>query len=524
MEKGRTSPESSSRELDPLSHIAQPNSTSRGTALKTDIQDEIRERRSPLNQASFRRIYGIPSTVVALGLISVAMLIWTDRINKSQRMNSAVADALNDAQIRIATFHVWFEEGISGESEIDMDEIWGDLNRAMNLLEVIMNGGKSVHGLILEPLPLKDSNLRIHTEELKSLLIRFIDLGVLRLRDPNMGGIGSTLDQQFDAVFKELQDKAFILAAMIEESEKNAETKSRRIFFGLLVIWVCIVSAASIGLWTREAKRRQAEKSLAKAKDELEMKVMERTDKLRNVNDRLEIELQERRKAEEELRKSGERLHYLSGQLLTAQENEWRRISGELHDEFGQALASLKHRLYRIQKRVNPEETDLRRECGESLLEVGQITDNVRRFSRDLSPHVLEYCGLSVAIRSLIDDFVKCYHLDVTCDVTDIDHCISRDAHIVVYRIFQELLNNIAKHAQATQLSVITKRENGRITFFFEDNGKGFDVNQTILGSATGKGLGLAIMNERVRMLGGSLDLLSEAERGTRLSFTIPAK
>jgi signal transduction histidine kinase len=98
----------------------------------------------------------------------------------------------------------------------------------------------------------------------------------------------------------------------------------------------------------------------------------------------------------------------------------------------------------------------------------------------------------------------------------------SQKTHINLYRIFQEALTNIGKHAQATRVSIAIKKDGDRVSFSVEDDGKGFDVRQATLREVTEKGLGLETMNERVWMLGGSLDLRSQKGKGTRLSFAIP--
>lgn len=462
-----------------------------------DLQNGTKERRA--RQKLSRRIYWMPVIVLIVGLLSLALLMSTNKIDERLRMNFDLCDALMDIQIKVATSHLWLEEAVSGDHTVDIQKVKGEIDLAMSLTEAILSGGNSEHGLPLEPLT--DSKLRSRVEEVKSLLTDFRTTALKRIENPGASGTGSILDQHFDKVFEQFQVKVNALEKLLEGNLIRSRGNWRRLFTVTLLAWTGIVFASAIGLWSRESRRKAAEEGLEKAKDQLEIKVTERTKELRNANDRL---------------------RYLSSQLLTAQENERKRISGDLHDGLGQSLASLKHQLYRVQTKVKEEKMELGNECEESLQNVAQIIEHVRRFSRDLSSHTLEYCGLSVALRSLIDDFIHNYDLDVTHDIIDMNSLVSKEAHIVIYRIFQEVLNNIGKHAQATRLSVAANREDSRISFFFEDNGKGFDINHTILGNTTGKGLGLAILNERVRMLSGSLNLHSEKGKGTRISFTIP--
>jgi signal transduction histidine kinase len=96
------------------------------------------------------------------------------------------------------------------------------------------------------------------------------------------------------------------------------------------------------------------------------------------------------------------------------------------------------------------------------------------------------------------------------------------DAQIMIYRIFQEALTNIGKHAQARNVSVRVRKDKDRISFLMEDDGKGFDLKHAAMKEGSERGLGLATMDERARMLGGSLDLWSEGGKGTRITLSIP--
>jgi PAS domain S-box-containing protein len=234
-------------------------------------------------------------------------------------------------------------------------------------------------------------------------------------------------------------------------------------------------------------------------------------------------DITDRKQAEEALRESEKQLRYLSTQLLTIQEQERKRISGELHDELGQALAVIKLRINFIKKRLRKDQPVMNEDCEGTLQYIDQVIENVRRLSRDLSPSILEDLGFSAALRWMVNEFMKHDHpLKISLEVEDIDHLVSQKAHIILYRIFQEVLNNIEKHAHATYVSLAIKKEGDAISFSVEDNGKGFDLSEIMTRNSTEKGLGLATLKERVRMLGGSLNLRSKEGRGTRISFSIP--
>jgi PAS domain S-box-containing protein len=233
-------------------------------------------------------------------------------------------------------------------------------------------------------------------------------------------------------------------------------------------------------------------------------------------------DITERKQAEEALRQSERELHFLSSQLLTAQEKERRRLSRELHDELGQALMVLKLKVRSIQRALGTGQTSLSGECDEVIGYINEVTEDVRRLSRDLSPSILEDLGLSAAIRWLVEASTKHYNIKSSLDMTEMDDLFSHEGRITVYRIVQECLTNIAKHAQATQVSIAISKQDGGILFSVEDDGKGFDVKEAFGRDPTKKGLGLSAMYERGRILGGSLDIWSEKGTGTRITFKVP--
>ncbi|MGA1869592.1 MAG: PAS domain S-box protein [bacterium] len=230
----------------------------------------------------------------------------------------------------------------------------------------------------------------------------------------------------------------------------------------------------------------------------------------------------ERKRAEEALRKSEKELHFLSSQLLTAQENERRRLSIEMHDELGQALMVFKLRLRSIREALRKDQKKLKKDCDEMISYLNDVNENVRRLSRDLSPSVLEDLGLSAAIRWLVEGFTKHGNIGCSLDVTRIGDLFSQESQITIYRIIQECLTNIAKHAQATQVSIVISTQNNRVYFRVEDDGKGFNVKEVFDRDPNKKGIGLAAMCERIRMLGGSPDIWSKEGTGTKITFTIP--
>jgi signal transduction histidine kinase len=234
------------------------------------------------------------------------------------------------------------------------------------------------------------------------------------------------------------------------------------------------------------------------------------------------FDVTERRRVEEALKESEKNLRHLAIRLITAQEDERKRLSRELHDELGQSLLVLRLQIGSLEKKLRGEAQVTRADSAAILSYLDGVIDNVRRLSRDLSPYILEDLGLSSALRYLISEFDRHYSIQrCVVDLDEIDHLFFQEAQVNIYRIFQESLTNIGKYAHATQVFIAVKRQGDQVSFVVEDNGLGFNVSQ-VLTVGGGKGLGLAAMEERVRMLGGTLKIKSREGAGTRISFTLP--
>lgn len=249
----------------------------------------------------------------------------------------------------------------------------------------------------------------------------------------------------------------------------------------------------------------------------LELENTERA--LEQYSERLEDVVEEKHRA---LIQKEQRLRILSSHLLTAQEKERRRISLELHDELGQSLTLLKLQLRSAEKKLGADQKALEADFKAISDYIDRIIEDVRRLARDLSPSILEDLGFSAAIRSLFGDFARHSSVKVSLELDDVDALMPRDTQIIVYRIFQEALTNIGKHADASHISIVVRQNANLVSFAIQDDGKGFDLDKTAGQSATEGSLGLTAMDERARMLGGELEISSEAGKGTKIAIQIP--
>jgi PAS domain S-box-containing protein len=235
------------------------------------------------------------------------------------------------------------------------------------------------------------------------------------------------------------------------------------------------------------------------------------------------VDITEHKLSEEALRASELQLKGLAAKLITTQEEERSWISRELHDELGQSLIILKYQLSSLEEKILTDYPALGQDCRQLLEALDDVIGKVRSVSRDLSPGPVRELGLTGALKFLLEQFGK--HADIqdfSLDMEKIDHLLSRTTQINIYRIFQESLTNIGRHAQATKVAVSVKRKGDQVSFTIRDNGKGFEVDQVFSPLAAAKGVGLAAMQERVSLAGGTLEIWSKKGKGTRISFTIP--
>jgi PAS domain S-box-containing protein len=234
-------------------------------------------------------------------------------------------------------------------------------------------------------------------------------------------------------------------------------------------------------------------------------------------------DITELKQAEEALRQSGRQLRLLASQLLTIQEKERGRISRELHDELGQSLIVLKLQLQSLLSKL-PETQQVLHGNGQEMLHfLDETVENVRRLSQDLSPFILEDFGLPAAIKYLLGNIREHGGIKITsARLDEVDQLFSPEAQITIYRVLQECLTNIIKHAQATQVSFEIIKRDGEVTFKVIDDGKGFDVRQARSRQAKDTGIGLAAMKERLRLMRGALKIQSQKGKGTSVTFTIP--
>jgi len=237
------------------------------------------------------------------------------------------------------------------------------------------------------------------------------------------------------------------------------------------------------------------------------------------------IDITERQRAEAELReseaslrKSHQENQELAGRLITAQEVERARIARELHDDVGQRLASFSIALGTLRRRLPGAAQPVHDELAGLQRETVTLGNDLRLLSHELHPALLEHLGLVDALRRRCEEVSAESGVTVALDVTSELGPVPDEVALCLYRVAQEALRNVVTHAQARSARVELSRQNGRVAMRISDDGRGFEP-----GTAAGRrGLGLISLDERVRMLAGTLGIESAPRIGTIVSVTVP--
>lgn len=217
----------------------------------------------------------------------------------------------------------------------------------------------------------------------------------------------------------------------------------------------------------------------------------------------------------------------LRGQLLssaiTAQEDERKRISRELHDEFGQTLTGLIMNIESAADMAAPEQTRLKGKLGSAKSLVTRALDEIRRLTLDLRPSALDDLGLVIALRTYASTHLENRGIKVKFESHGFSARLNPLVETSLFRIVQEAINNIVKHAGATGVRIKMTAGEGKVAALIEDDGKGFDVAAILRPRAGKESVGLVGIQERTALLGGTFTLKSNPGKGTSLRVEIPA-
>ncbi|MFH1130807.1 MAG: PAS domain-containing sensor histidine kinase [Pseudomonadota bacterium] len=220
-----------------------------------------------------------------------------------------------------------------------------------------------------------------------------------------------------------------------------------------------------------------------------------------------------------EIKRALQRHTTLSRKVLVAQEEERARVSRELHDELGQILTALHLELNWLSKKAPSREDQGH---GNALEMVEKAANELRRICKGLRPPLLDDLGLEPAVQLLVEEFEERSKIKVNFKVQldENENPIPREVSLATYRVLQESLNNVTRHAKANRVSITLECNKDDLNLSIYDNGRGFDTEAE---NAT-MGSGINGMNERAYLVNGTIDIRSEAFQGTRVNFRVPLK
>jgi len=306
------------------------------------------------------------------------------------------------------------------------------------------------------------------------------------------------LDKEGKAVFQERIRRKLAGEAISDSVEYKSRTKDGREVYGVLNMTFTYKDGKPEGAVVVAhdiTDRKRAEEELRRSRDELEMRVQERTAELERAN---------------------KTLKELSSQLLSSQEEERKRIAGEIHDTLGSCLSGIKFKVEDVLEQIGKDSNVTEESLRNVIPVIQEGIEECRRMQQDLRPSMLDDLGLLPTLSWFCRRYQTIYtgikvDLEQTLEEGDIPDSLK----IVIFRVTQEGMNNIAKHSKADLVHLSLRKIDGRIQLILEDNGQGFDLAKVLSSESTKRGLGLTSMRERVKLSRGYFAIESAEGRGT---------
>ena len=273
------------------------------------------------------------------------------------------------------------------------------------------------------------------------------------------------------------------------------------------------------------SERKQMEEELRKSGDVLGILVREKTAELARKNEKLIIEIAERLKMEQGLQESKKQMQILASKVLSAQEDERRRIALEVHDVLGSSLSAIKFKAEESLFHLPKDGILSVSKPLETLIPLIQETiEEARRIQADLRPSLLDDLGVVATLSWFCRRFQTIYAgLKVEQAVTIQEEEVPDHLKIILFRVVQEAMNNIGKYAKADSVYLGLQKVDGTIELVIKDKGEGFDLESLSSRDSSKKGLGLSSMKERVEFSGGSFSIESAEGKGTVIRAVWPA-
>ncbi|CUS35978.1 sensor histidine kinase [Candidatus Nitrospira nitrificans] len=268
-------------------------------------------------------------------------------------------------------------------------------------------------------------------------------------------------------------------------------------------------------------RRHEREEELQRLDQGWAARLRARSEELSAVNNALVSEVSKRIDTEQSLEANRRDLRLLASQLLRLQEEERRRISRDLHDDINQRLALLSIDIEMLEQQLASASVDTVTTVHTIQDRIVELSENVRRLAYQFHPSILDDLGLAIALRRLVDDFQARTGLVARFVGKDIPQHVAQEVVTCLYRVAQEALANISRHARAKNVHVELRRVRDGLQLMISDDGVGFDASRD---SGRRGSLGLLSMKERVFLVAGTLDIQSTRGEGTRICAWVPFK
>jgi PAS domain S-box-containing protein len=232
------------------------------------------------------------------------------------------------------------------------------------------------------------------------------------------------------------------------------------------------------------------------------------------------VDITDRKRAEELLRQNQQDLSQLAGRIISAQEEELRRLSREIHDDLTQRLAALALDAVLIEKQLDPSQSKAINELNGLRTNLSEVAEEVHDLSRRLHPSILDDLGLVQAVEAESAAFINKTEIGLSITTDGFPDSVPQSIALCLYRVIQEGLQNISKHSIAKAASITLQGLSSGVRLLIEDHGVGFDPEEV----RKKAGIGLSSMRERVRLLDGEISFKSKPGQGTQIEVFIPTR
>ncbi len=223
-----------------------------------------------------------------------------------------------------------------------------------------------------------------------------------------------------------------------------------------------------------------------------------------------------------EEKKLQENMHFYVQQVTRVQEEERKRVARHLHDDVAPSLLLLIQRLDAILLSTPRLSTSLKNKLEDLHIHASAALESLRRSAQDLRPRIIDDLGLIAAIEWMAENFIEDYGIDTQFEVIGVEQGLTDEVQLLLFRIAQEALTNIRRHAEASRAWITLEFGEKKVVLTIKDNGKGFEMPQRMGDLASAGKLGLAGMQERAELIGGSLRIQSEPGKGTTVTIEVP--